>query len=328
MKWFFLLIVCFIHSQLFAKVRILTFHYNHADFVELQYKTLKKFLLDDFELIVFNDAKTEENERAIEEMCRDYDIPYVRFQQECHLTSPLNDYLRMISSDPDTDPHWDWNRSTADAEFANHASVRHSNVIQYALDHYGYDHDDIVVLMDGDHFIINYLSIKELLGSYDLVALDQCGGVPAENRNRSQVTVTPGKEMPWVVFIAFHPRKIPDVRELQFHVDVVSDEWFCPSKKIEDTGAAFYRYRKKHPNLKIQTFVWQDCAGMREIVREGRVVSPLVQRLMEDIRPYSVQFYLLEHCLHFSASSFNGPGQQLKAFQLNRFVNDLILNGP
>ena len=39
-----------------TKVLIFTYSYNKPEFIELQYKTFKKFLLDDHELIVFNDA--------------------------------------------------------------------------------------------------------------------------------------------------------------------------------------------------------------------------------------------------------------------------------
>ena len=48
-------------------------------------------------------------------------------------------------------------------------SVRHFHVIDYALEHYGYDHDDIIVIMDGDNFLIKPLSIRELLGRNDII---------------------------------------------------------------------------------------------------------------------------------------------------------------
>ncbi len=45
-------------APLSAKVLLFTFAYNRPELIELQYKTFKKFLLDDYELIVINDAKS------------------------------------------------------------------------------------------------------------------------------------------------------------------------------------------------------------------------------------------------------------------------------
>ncbi|HEY4830992.1 MAG TPA: hypothetical protein VIH61_00300, partial [Waddliaceae bacterium] len=110
-----------VNTQIFATIRILTFHYNQADFIEMQYKTLKKFLKDDFELIVFNDAKTEKNEKWIESVCDQYQIKCVRFKPEWHLTDPISTYLQMRLQEPSTTGHWGWNASTTMEEFANHA---------------------------------------------------------------------------------------------------------------------------------------------------------------------------------------------------------------
>jgi hypothetical protein len=133
-KWL-LILVFLLDCRLFATVRILTFHYNQADFIEMQYKTFNKFLSDDFELIVFNDAKTEENEKAIENICHKYQIKCVRYQPEWHLTNPLNDYLKKRLEEPTTIGYWGWNGSTTIEEIGTHPSVRHCHVIQYALDH-------------------------------------------------------------------------------------------------------------------------------------------------------------------------------------------------
>jgi diphthamide synthase (EF-2-diphthine--ammonia ligase) len=95
-------------TNLHAKVRILTFHYNQADFIEMQYKTLSKFLKDDFELIVFNDARTEKNKKWIERVCDQYQIKCVRYEPQWHLTNPLNAYLKMRLEEPSTIGCGDW----------------------------------------------------------------------------------------------------------------------------------------------------------------------------------------------------------------------------
>ena len=70
---------------LFAKVRILTFHYNRPDFLEYQMRAFQKYLLDDYEVIVFNDAKDAGNECAIRSFCEEHGILCVRFEPEWHL---------------------------------------------------------------------------------------------------------------------------------------------------------------------------------------------------------------------------------------------------
>ena len=183
MTIFSILFLTFVfHTQVFAKIRILTFHCNQSDFIELQYKTLIKFLKDDFELLVFNDAITKENEQSIEDICNKYQIKCIRFQQEWHLTDPLNCYLKMRLEEPSTIGTWGWNASTSIEEIGNNPSVRHNHVIQYALDHYGYDHDDMVVIMDGDNFLIKPLSIRELLNSNHIIAFDRWPDELAEKK--------------------------------------------------------------------------------------------------------------------------------------------------
>lgn len=327
MKVIVFLLAFLISTTAFAKIRILTFHYNQADFIEFQYKTLSKFLADDFELIVFNDAKTEENEKWIEAVCNEYQIKCVRFKPEWHLTDPLNTYLLSRLQEPSTIGVWGWNASTSLEVIRNCPSVRHSHVIQYALDNYGYDHDDIVVIMDGDNFLIQPLSIRKLLGSNDIVGFNQWPDEQAKQRIQRILTVPKGMEMFWVVFIAFNPHKLPDIRDLQFHVDVVSGHPHLPHNTISDTGGAIYKYLWKHPDLKLLAYPWQSsytfrCLGT-EILKQMQVSDRLIQ-LINDIAPANVQLFVFEHFLHFSAASWEGPYHQLKVHHLRKFIDDIL----
>ena len=316
-----------INSNIFATIRILTFHCNQADFIEIQYKTLNKFLKDDFELIVFNDAKTEKNEKWIDNVCQDYQIKCVRFKPEWHLIDPLNTYLKMRLQEPSTQGYWGWNASTSIEEIANHPSVRHCHVIQYALDNYGYDHDDIVVIMDGDNFLIQPLSIRKLLGSNDIVGFNQRADELAEQRRQWNIAVSKSSEMFWVVFIAFNPQKLPDVRELKFHVDVVSGHSILPNNTISDTGAALYKYLWKHPHLQLQAYPWQHSYTYRcfeyEELKKMRISDRLIQ-FVKDIAPGNVQFFAFEHFMHFSSGSFESVDHQHKVFHLREFIDDIL----
>lgn len=325
---FFLAFLALGLSSLSAKVRILSFHYNQADFIEMQYLSLKKFLKDDFELIIFNDAKTKENERWIQDMCDEYGIQCVRYQSQWHLDNPWNTYLKMRLEEPSTVGYWGWNASTTIEQLAQHPSVRHSHVIQYALDHYGYDHDDIVVILDGDNFLIKPISIRELLGDNDIVGFNQRPDEKAERRVRGEVAVAKGMEMLWVVFIAFNPTKLPDVRELQLNVDVVSGHPILPDNTMGDTGASIYKYLFKHPDLKLQAYPWQSSYTYRAQFTpeelKGMEIGDRLMQFVRDINPGNVQFFLREHFVHFSAGSFETVDHQHKVHHLRRFIEDIV----
>ncbi|HSW87040.1 MAG TPA: hypothetical protein VLG49_06035 [Rhabdochlamydiaceae bacterium] len=329
MKLLALILTLFLNLESFATVRILTFHYNQPDFIEIQHKTLKKFLLDDFELIVFNDAKTEFNEKAIAEVCDEYGIKCVRFKQEWHLTDPLNAYLQNRLQEPSTKGWWGWNASTSIEELADHPSVRHCHAIQYALDNYGYDHDDIVVIMDGDNFLIKPLSIRELLNSHDIIGFNQWPDDLGQQRCRGELSVPTSMEMFWVVFVAFKPLELPDRRDLQFHVDVVSGHPHLPHDTISDTGAAIYKYLWKHPDLKLQAYPWQSSYTFRcfseENLKQLKVSDRLIQ-FINDIAPDNVQLFVFEHFMHFSgiSRSEGAPGYANKIRCLHEFIDAIL----
>ena len=54
-KLYFLMPLLLNASILYPQILICTFAYNRPDFIEIQYLTFKKFLMDDFKLVVFND---------------------------------------------------------------------------------------------------------------------------------------------------------------------------------------------------------------------------------------------------------------------------------
>lgn len=326
-------------TTLFGTVRIFTFHYNNPDFIEMQYKTLQKFLMDEYELIVFNDAATAQNERAIQEFCEQYGISCVRFQPEWHFSDSLNLYLQKCYEEPGvTNPLWAWADFSSMDFIAHHPSIRHSHVIQYALDHYGYDHDDIVVIMDGDSFLIQPTSIRELLGTNDIIGLSRKSDPYAMLRKQFLTEPASSIAMTWlpsVIFIAFNPSKLQNPRELQFHVDVISGHPAFPHNGIGDTGAAAYKYITKYPQLKIKQFYWlasdallENCkpSQLKEIGFDHQLIE-FIQNLLPD----RVEFFAFEHFVHFGSVSFYKERNrkfQIFSEYINTILQDLRSNEP
>lgn len=122
-----------------AKVLIMTHCYNKPHFIYWQHDTLKKFLKDDYEFVVFNDAEETEIYLQTEKICDYLKIRSVRVPQEIH-------------------------------EGRNNPSTACADTIQYMIQHYGIHHPDIVVLLDSDMFLIRDFSIREYLGLNDIAA--------------------------------------------------------------------------------------------------------------------------------------------------------------
>lgn len=147
MKQFFksisLLFLIFLTFKFFAtdKILIITHSFNRPDFLELQVKTFKKFLQDDYEFVVFNDAKTPGMKSAIIDACKQLDVQCFDIPTSAH--------------------------------FGEWASKRTSDAIQYSLQKLGFDHNGIVFIIDSDMFLIKPFSIAKYLEGYDMAGLPQ-----------------------------------------------------------------------------------------------------------------------------------------------------------
>lgn len=202
-------------APLFSKILLFTYAYNRPDFIKIQHKTFKKFLEDDYEFIVFNDAPALEMENKINEICAHYGIRCVRIPQDIH-DQP---YLQR----------WP-------GENYNHPTVRNVNVVQYSLDILGFDHDDIVVLLDSDMFLVKKFSVRDFLKGYDL------GGRLLGRGSR----VACGDILYlWHGLAFLDMRALPNKRSLNFNCGRVEN---LPI----DAGGHSYYYLKSHPTIRAQ----------------------------------------------------------------------------
>ena len=152
----FIAILFLVSLQCCPEVLIMVPVYNRPDFIEMQYKTFKKFLKDDYTLMVFNDASNEYMCKKIENECAKYEITCIRVPQNLHNIHPF------CGRAP--------------------ASFRHGEVLQFAFENYGFKHNDIVTPVDSDMFLIEDFSIREYLGDYDLTYIKTCIGCPKGER--------------------------------------------------------------------------------------------------------------------------------------------------
>ncbi len=198
-------------NVLSAKVLIVTHSYNRPDFIKVQHETFKKFMLDEYEFVVFNDGPTQKLAGQIEGVCRELAIRCVRVPQEIH-------QMPYLSRQP-------W-------EDGNCPSVRTSNAIQYSFDTCAFDHEGIVAVIDSDMFLIRPFSIAAYLGDYDLSAVAQW---------RGSMGCIP---YIWNGVMFFNMKTLPNKRSLNFNCGSIDGNH-------TDTGGFTYYYIKENPEAKI-----------------------------------------------------------------------------
>ncbi len=150
-KLAFLLVLTVIFTAQ-ARLLVMTHSHNRPDFIKIQYHTFKKFLKDDYEFIVFNDAPSDNMRQQIEQMCNKYGLRCIRIPQEIHTYA----YLHRLPR-----------------ERFNHPCVRCANVVQYSLNEYGLAHDDLVAIIDSDMFLVKEFSIRDYMNQKDLAGVHQ-----------------------------------------------------------------------------------------------------------------------------------------------------------
>lgn len=119
-------------------MKVITSVVNNPDFIEIQYHTLKKYLIGDFEFIVFNDAKNFKDytnyfdstiKQQIIDMCNKLNIKCINIPNDHHQT------LRDVS-------------------------VRASQSLNYMLEYQKNNLDKYLVL-DSDMFLIDYYDVTD-----------------------------------------------------------------------------------------------------------------------------------------------------------------------
>lgn len=179
----FFFLTLFNHNGLVASknVLIITHSFNRPDFIEIQDKTFKKFLKDDYTFVVFNDAPQEEVSNQIIETCNRLNLPCIRIPQSIH-DAP---YLQR----------WP-------GEEYNHPCVRCANVVQFSLDTLGFDHNGIVMIIDSDMFLVKEFCVQDFLTGFDIA------GVPQSREHVKYI---------WNGLVFFNMQTLPDKKTIDFN---------------------------------------------------------------------------------------------------------------
>ena len=149
----YLYIVLFlIFNDICSEVLIFTTAYNNSHLIELQIKSFKRFLKDDYKLILFNDADDPSHFQKIENECRRLNIHCENIPQDVVHKNSFKGILK----------YWE-DAFELDKNNPLRTMIRQGQVLQYAYEKFGYMHNDILIIIDLDVFLFKLISIRELL---------------------------------------------------------------------------------------------------------------------------------------------------------------------
>lgn len=117
-------------------MKVITCVVNNPIFIEIQYKSLKKYLKNDFEYIVFNDAKCDNIKKDIENLCKRLEIKCINIPNYTHLNRCI-EYPSIINA------------------------LEMNFMLKYQI-----ANPDKYLILDSNIFLIDYLDITERYKDY------------------------------------------------------------------------------------------------------------------------------------------------------------------
>jgi hypothetical protein len=287
-----------------AKVRLFTYAYNRPDFIEIQDKLFKKFVLDDYEFIVFDDAPNQQMSQQIANTCTKLGIECVRFDQALH----ARPYLPRIPGDHAPTP-----------------SVRHAEIAQYSLDTYGIGHNDIVAIIDADMFLVKPFSFREYVKECPLAGYIKGDRI----------------KFLWLGLIVMDMPHLPDTHDLSVNLGTIDGEWVDSGGHLHYYMRNHPEIKVKHIDAINLNAVSQDLPAQFLLMgpyhtMEERFNSMMLKSLGLDeeqinfVRagPINIQFFADAHFLHYMTASNwdhkNDMWHARKTMLFDQYINTII----
>src|SRR3989344_2170669 len=169
-------------------MKIVTCVVNNPNFIEIQYYTLKKYMLNEYEFIVFNDAKsfpdaTNNNDitirNKISDKCKDLGIKCINID---------NDYQK-----------------DANFGFTEKCSIGCNFMLNYQM-----QNPDKYLILDSDMFLINYVNIEEKYKNVDCA-------IVLQERNTDDLNIENHIRYMWVGLCYFNFNKLKNKELLNWY---------------------------------------------------------------------------------------------------------------
>jgi hypothetical protein len=260
------------------KVRIYAPHINNPEFIRFQLASIKAHVKDDWEYIVVNDAINEpfinnfleSNMRlTITATCKELGVQCLEFPQELHKQrDKIFPALQF---------------------FGNNPSTRASDVYQWTLQS-SLDFEGYVVILDGDMFFIQDVSLLGKMGSKHIAFVPQVRG---------------GIEYPWLNLVGFYPKLTPNIQDFSYDTGSVNGVAL-------DSGGLCYHYLQANKETLLIRYISYTFLNVSE--RTACDIQELATKTgMDCILPYAeypsdqerfTAFEYLDDCiLHYGGGS-------------------------
>jgi len=205
-------------------IKIYTFAHKRPDFIELQFKSFKKNIKEDFEFIVFNNANFDVDRThydGINKMCQSLGCQVIDIQKDNELATTL-----PHSTDPILFGH--------DGAYTN-ANMACAYPLCYAWQRILSKTDDKICIIDSDMFVTHPIELSPLLDKYQLCF------VPQIRHNEINEKVA---EYMWNGIVLANLQSLPDKEKIN---------WWCGRVKDipVDVGGQTTMYLDEHPELKL-----------------------------------------------------------------------------
>lgn len=281
------------------KVLIVTCSYTRPDFIEIQSKTFKAFMQDEYEFIVFDDAPDAPTSNAIKNMCKKLSITHQRIPQVVHMASNRKQIGNFVRS---SIPVY------IDEQRGN-VSCRASDSLNYLLQNVAFNHEGIVCLVDSDLFLIKKFSIADFMQEYDLYGCIQ---------QRNHITYL------WTGLMLFNNAKLPNKHTLTLDCGKVDGVGV-------DTGGHLHCYLQENKSLRIgfysNTHI-DDLPKDANALQMRGYTQPEAQFIMNN--PSRMEFHIDNNFLHYCAGgNWDKLPQQYhinKTKVLNSFIDSILTN--
>lgn len=143
------------------KIVIASSHCTRTDLIEMQYKSLKKFIIGEFDYYIFNDARSVNDitnfnnpniKNDIEKKCLDLGVFCINVPQNIHKNRTL---IFPNTKEPNTE----------------NAVTRCADTTQYMYEYF-YNKDVYLIIIDADMFLIDFVNVQDYL-QYDICFVPQ-----------------------------------------------------------------------------------------------------------------------------------------------------------
>lgn len=208
------------------KITLYTTADKRPDFIPLQHRSLKRFLKDEYEFVVLNNALDSKSRREeISSICKELGIRCVDVRKEARLS--------VIGEQK---------------VFTWLGSYRNANVgtaypIKWAWDMMiDENKDNLFAIIDSDMFLCRDISFSEEMGDNDASIIIQHRGLE-DKRQRADVTYI------WNAFCIFDPSRIPALKEMNWDCGIIP-KTFINGYSVDVGG--YIHYWLQENNLKFK----------------------------------------------------------------------------